>query len=111
MPKQLLPSTQTPTLVLERLLIWGRAIRAMRVKQKLSAAAVCSRVGVSRFTYARVEKGEPTVAVSVYLSVLMVVGLLDLACPALPASLTGDGDGAHPKARVRAQPVDLDAYF
>ena len=87
MPKQLSPSLAAPSFILEKLQLWAKAIRVQRVMQGLTADALCERMGISRSTMRRVERGEPTVATHVYLSALMVLGLLDSACPMLPEHL------------------------
>ncbi len=87
MPKKAIHDASVPSFVLEKLLLWAQAIRVQRVAQGLTADALSDRIGISRSTMRRLELGEPAIAAHVYLSALMVVGLLDTACPTLPAAL------------------------
>jgi transcriptional regulator with XRE-family HTH domain len=52
----------------------GGDLSVARRKRKLTAAMVAERVGVSMSTYARVEKGDPTVAMGIYAMALFVLG-------------------------------------
>jgi transcriptional regulator with XRE-family HTH domain len=52
----------------------GADIAIARRKRRLTVLMMTERVGVSRATYARVEKGDPTVAVGVYAMCLFVLG-------------------------------------
>ena len=53
----------------------GTDIALARRKRGLTAAIMAERVGVSRVTYLRVEKGDPAVAMAVYAMALFVLGL------------------------------------
>jgi transcriptional regulator with XRE-family HTH domain len=87
MPKQIIHDASVPSFVLEKLQLWARAIRIQRVAQGLTADALGTRIGISRSTMRRLELGEPAIAAHVYLSAMLVVGLLDTACPSLPEHL------------------------
>lgn len=56
----------------------GTDLALARRKRSLTAAMMSERLGVSRSTYARVEKGDPTVALGVYAMALFVLGFGDL---------------------------------
>ena len=87
MSKQAIHDASVPSFVAEKLRLWAQAIRVQRVAQGLTADDLSTRIGISRSTMRRLELGEPAIAAHVYLSALMVIGLLDAACPTLPASL------------------------
>ncbi len=53
----------------------GADIGLARRKRGLTVLMMTERIGVSRATYGRVEKGDPTVAMGVYAMTLFVLGL------------------------------------
>lgn len=66
----------------------GADIRGARIRRGLRAAVVAERAQISPPTLARVERGEPGVALGIYATVLWVLGLLEpLGTVATP---TGD---------------------
>jgi DNA-binding XRE family transcriptional regulator len=69
----------------------GRDIRVARTKRRLTVAMMMERVGVSKGTYLKVEKGDPRVGMGIYGTTLMALGLgtplADIADPA------GDDEG------------------
>jgi hypothetical protein len=97
MPKKLRKPEATPSLVHERLVMWGRCIRTQRVGQRILASDLCARIGIAEATLRRLERGDPGASAAVYLSALMVLGVLDFAAPALDAQLWS----ADPHSRVR----------
>ena len=68
--KQLLPARLPRSLVQ-----LGRGINIARRRRKLTADMMAERIGVTRQTYWRVEKGDPTVAIGTYLMAMFVLGL------------------------------------
>jgi transcriptional regulator with XRE-family HTH domain len=54
---------------------FGGDIGLARRKRGLTAAMMAERIGVSRSTYFRIEKGDPTVAMGAYVMALYVLGL------------------------------------
>lgn len=80
-----------PTPVRRSLLKLGRDIRVARKKRRLTVAMMMERVGVSKATYLKVEKGSPRVGIGIYGTTLMALGLgtplADIADPA------GDDEG------------------
>src|SRR5688500_8636902 len=52
----------------------GGDVSVARKKRRLTIAMMAERVGVSKSTYTRVEKGDPTVALGVYAMTLFVLG-------------------------------------
>lgn len=98
--------------VCERLVQLGSRIRTARMRRQWSKAGLASRVGVERRTIARLENGDPGVALGVFLSALDVFGLLDTTAQAVAPE--ADSVGAfleqqrQPKrVHERAEP-DLD---
>ena len=63
------------TAATKRLLEIGASIRRRRKALKVSATATAEAAGVSRVTLYRIEKGEPSVAMAAYMSVVEAVGL------------------------------------
>ena len=53
----------------------GERLRLARKRRRLSTVQIAERVGVSRDTFSRVEKGDPGVSLGIYLRVLRVLGL------------------------------------
>lgn len=64
----------------------GRDISVARRRRRLTAAMMAERLGTSRPTYQKVERGDPSVAMGVYAMALYTLGLgaplADLADPA-----------------------------
>lgn len=90
MPRKLTPHEAVPTLVQERLIVWGRCIRAQRASQRITSPDLARRMDVSRATLQRLERGDPGAAASLYLRALMVLGILDIAAPVPPERLWVD---------------------
>lgn len=61
--------------VRERLTLLGKQIRSYRKQLKISAVSTAEAAGLSRVTLHRIEKGEPSVAMGAYLSVVDVLGM------------------------------------
>lgn len=99
--------TLTPTLVQERLRIWGMCVRKQRIGQGIRAADLCARLGISHPTLQRLQRGEPSVAAGVYLAALHVLGVLDMAAPGIEPALW---QMAHNAPRARLAKGD-DDYF
>ena len=53
----------------------GERLRLARLRRRLSAETVASRVGVSRITIHRAEKGDPNVSLGNYFRYLGVLGM------------------------------------
>ena len=64
---------------------FGADLSVARRKRRLTAAMVCERLGVSKSTWQRMEKGDPTVSLGAYAQALFVLGfgspLADLVDP------------------------------
>ncbi len=53
----------------------GRGLNIARRRRKLTLASMAERTGVTRQTYGRIEKGDPTVAIGTFLMAMFVLGL------------------------------------
>jgi DNA-binding XRE family transcriptional regulator len=53
---------------------FGKDLAVARRKRHLTAAMVAERIGVAKSTYARMEKGDPAVAMGAYAMALFVLG-------------------------------------
>ena len=53
----------------------GADITVARKKRRISTVSMAERAFLSRSTLARIEKGDPTVSMGAYLSVLAILGL------------------------------------
>lgn len=81
MPAKLLPPEQLPSLVQERLRSWGAVVKTQRIVQRMKASELCARVGISDATLRRMERGDPAVGIGLFLSALLVLGMLDDIAP------------------------------
>ena len=68
---------QPPGAVAETLTQLGRRIRIARLRRRLTQLEVATRIGVSRFVVADLEKGKPSTGIAAYLGALWVLGLLE----------------------------------
>lgn len=108
MPRKMLSAHIVPSLVSERLTIWGRTIRTQRVRQRIPAEQLCERIGISRATLSRIERGDPAVNVAGYMTAFLALGILDMAMPPLSPALWS----ATEHGRVRTRRDDgADDYF
>jgi transcriptional regulator with XRE-family HTH domain len=53
---------------------FGKDLARARRKRRLTAAMMAERIGVAKSTYARMEKGDPAVAMGAYAMALFVLG-------------------------------------
>lgn len=111
MPRKIRAAHAVPTLVQERLTVWGRAIRHQRLRQKIRAADLCARLDVSDATLRRLERGDPGAGAALYLAALSVLGMLDIAAPPLPTMLWQDDSGRARVRRTAWDGEDADEYF
>lgn len=113
MPKKLSKKEDWPTLVQERLNIWGRCLRIQRQRQRIPVADLASRMGISRASLLRLEKGDPGAGAGAYLTALLALGILDQAVPALPAELWQGNYGQRVKLsqQEKGEGADDADYF
>ena len=64
-----------PTQVRRSLVKFGADLSIARRKRRLTVAMMCERLGVSKSTWQRMEKGDPTVSMGAYAQALFVLGL------------------------------------
>lgn len=53
----------------------GERMRLARMRRKISSELFAERMGISRETLRRLEKGDPTIAMGTYMRALRVLGL------------------------------------
>jgi transcriptional regulator with XRE-family HTH domain len=111
MPKKLSTTEAWPTLVQERLAVWGKCIRTQRLRQRITVADLSSRLGISRTTLLRLEKGDPGAGAGAYLTALLALGIADHAVPALPAELWQGDYGQRVKLTQQEKGADDAEYF
>ena len=63
-----------PQHVRRSLVKFGADLSIARRKRRLTAAMMCERLGVSKSTWPRMEKGDPTVSMGAYVQALVVLG-------------------------------------
>lgn len=54
----------------------GLRIKLARLRRKLTIEMVAERAKISRFSVREVEKGSPSVAIGIYVNVLMAIGMV-----------------------------------
>mgnify|MGYP003585192306 FL=1 len=106
MPSKRLTAKRVHYDVSDTLITWGRCVRTQRVRQKLVARDLSQRIGISEPTLRRLEKGDPGVAASVYLSALLALGVFHEAIHPLAPALYD----ANAAARARVSKDDP-GYF
>lgn len=55
---------------------FGQRIKLARLRRKLTIEMVAERAKISRFSVREVEKGSPSVAIGIYVNVLMAIGMV-----------------------------------
>jgi transcriptional regulator with XRE-family HTH domain len=111
MPKKLSKTEHWPSLIQERLNIWGQCIRTQRLRQRVTVADLSTRLGISRTTLLRLEKGDRGAGAGAYLTALLVLGVADQAAPVLPAELWQGGYGQRVKLSRQEKGGDDAEYF
>ncbi|WP_230025624.1 helix-turn-helix domain-containing protein [Massilia sp. Bi118] len=95
----------------ERLAIWGKSIRTQRLRQRITIADLSTRMGISRTTLLRLEKGDPGAGAGAYLTALLVLGIVDKAAPVLPVELWQGNDGRRVRLSRQEQGGEDGEYF
>lgn len=96
-------SPSTPGAAAEKLIALGQQILAYRKALHISAIAAAEAAGMSRVTWHRIERGEPSVTMGAYLNALHAIGLdfgIVGAANADAEAVTQDREGWIP-ARIR----------
>jgi len=90
----------------------GADIRDARRRRRIPAALLAQRAMTSHVTFAKVERGEPSVSIAVYANVLFVLGMVDRLAALADASTDEVGlalDAERLPQRVRRRAVDRPA--
>jgi hypothetical protein len=85
---------------------FGRDLGLARRKRRLTVQMMTERVGVSKATYLRIERGDPTVAMGAYAMTLFVLGFGDVLGPLVDRKDDELGlhlDEQHVPKRVRVK--------
>ena len=89
----------------------GADLAAARKRRRITMSLMAERVMTTRQTIARVEKGDPRVALGLYASVLFVLGMTERLADLVdarvdPFVLDRDEESLPRRVRVRATPRD-----
>lgn len=93
MPKKLTPEGAMPSLVEERLRVWGRCIRAQRITQRITTLQLAERMNISRATLQRLERGDVGASTGNYMRAFLVLGILDVVAPVPPQRFWQETEG------------------
>lgn len=99
-----------PLVVRRSLVKLGGDIATARKKRRLTMAMMAERVGITKVTYIRVERGDPTVGMGIYAMALYVLGLGspfgDLADPGSDdQALLLEGERLPTRVRTKQEPT------
>lgn len=72
-----MPSTSLPIAIQKALSKLGQDINDSRRRRRISTELMAERAGIARATLAKIEKGNPSVSMGNYASVIFVLGLTD----------------------------------
>lgn len=95
-----------PAKVRRSLTKFGADVALARRKRGLTTAMMVERLGVSKSTYVRIEKGDPTVSLGAYAMALFVLGFGDLLSDLIDPRHDEQGlmlDAARVPKRVRVK--------
>jgi len=90
--------------------MWGRCIRTQRLRQRITVADLSGRLGISKTTLLRLERGDPGAGAGAYVTALLALGIADLAVPAVPSALWQADVGQRVKLRQHEK-EGADDYF
>ena len=91
---------------------FGADLARARRKRRLTVEMMAERVGVAKSTYARIEKGDPAVAMGAYAMVLFVLGFGEALGDLVDArrdehGLLLDDERLPQRVRIRKSPTSL----
>ncbi|HMN79476.1 MAG TPA: helix-turn-helix transcriptional regulator [Burkholderiaceae bacterium] len=109
MPRKLAPDGAVPTLLQERLTLWGRCIRAQRLSQRITSPELAQRMNISRATLQRLERGDAGASATNYLRAFFVLGLLDEIAPS-PSMTLWQAPASRRTVHARSKVVDDDEF-
>jgi DNA-binding XRE family transcriptional regulator len=72
-----LNSATLPIPVQRALLKLGRGIRDARIRRRIPTSVMADRALINRMTLYKIERGNPSVSVAAYATVLFILGLVD----------------------------------
>lgn len=75
--KKRLNPTSLPIPVRRALLKLGKGIREARIRRRIPTSVMADRALINRMTLYKIERGDPTVSVAAYATVLFVLGLVE----------------------------------
>lgn len=104
MPRKLSSDEAVPTLLQERLALWGRCIHAQRLSRRITSPELAQRMNISRATLQRLERGDPGASATHYLRAFFVLGILDDIAPSPPVMLWTEPAArrvVHPRGTAR----------
>ena len=101
-----------PSRLRQSLLKLGLDLSTARRKRHLTVEMLAERVGVSRTTYQKVEKGDPKVSMGIYAMALFVLGFPDALAQIADArqddtGLLLDAERLPKRVRVKTEPSAL----
>lgn len=68
------PNPSMPIPVKKALWKLGQDIRRARIRRRITMALMAERASISRTTLTKIEKGDPSVALGIYATVLFILG-------------------------------------
>ena len=74
--KNMSPAINLPIPAKKALKKVGRNIGAARKRRRITMELMAERAGISRVTLSKIEKGEPTVSMGAYATVLFTLGMI-----------------------------------
>jgi hypothetical protein len=77
MNKQRLGPNTLPFPVRRALADLGKGIREARIRRRIPTSVMANRALINRMTLYKIERGDPTVSVGAYATVLFVLGMID----------------------------------
>ena len=91
---------------------FGTDLARARRKRHLTAGMMAERIGVAKSTYARMEKGDPAVAMGAYAMALLVLGFGEALGDLIDARRDGEGllldeERLPKRVRIRKTPTAL----
>jgi len=75
--KQRLGPNTVPFPVRRALAKLGKEIREARIRRRIPTSVMANRALINRMTLYKIERGDPTVSVGAYATVLFVLGMID----------------------------------
>ena len=75
--KKRLNPTSLPIPVRRALMKLGKGIREARIRRRIPTTVMADRALINRMTLYKIERGDPTVSVAAYATVLFVLGLVE----------------------------------